>query len=115
RPASSAPTPSGSPPASPSSSSSSSRSDERRLDGAQPGAEVPALPVPEREMSAHGWITTTLILLPLIAGMVIWVVPMPRVWIGPAALAVALAEILFWIEAVARFDFDKGGLQEANQ
>ena len=40
---------------------------------------------------------------------------MPRVWIGPAALAIALAEILFWIEAVARFDFDKGGLQESSQ
>ena len=66
-------------------------------------------------MSAYGWITTTLILLPLIAGLVIWVVPMPRVWIGPAALAVALAEVLFWIEAVARFDFDKGGLQESSQ
>jgi NADH-quinone oxidoreductase subunit M len=66
-------------------------------------------------MSAHGWITTTLILLPLIAAMAIWVVPMPRVWIGPAALAVALAEILFWIEAVARFDFGKGGLQESSR
>ena len=66
-------------------------------------------------MSAHGWITTTLILMPLIAAMVIWILPMPRVWIGPATLAIALAEILFWIEAVARFDFDKGGLQESNQ
>lgn len=66
-------------------------------------------------MTNHGWVTTTLILVPLIAALVIWVVPMPRVWVGPAALAVALAEIGFWIHALVQFDFDKGGLQEANK
>jgi len=54
-------------------------------------------------MSAHGWITTTLILVPLIAGAAIWVVPMPRVWIAPAAVAVALAERL-------RFDHPTTGI-----
>jgi NADH-quinone oxidoreductase subunit M len=66
-------------------------------------------------MSAHGWITTTLILLPLAGAMLIWLVPTPRVWIAPTALLVSLFEIGFWIEAVARFDFDRGGLQEASE
>src|SRR5436305_10959210 len=66
-------------------------------------------------MNGHGWITTTLILLPLGGALLLWLVPMPRVWIGPAALLISLFEIGFWIEAVARFDFGKGGLQESSK
>ena len=66
-------------------------------------------------MSAHGWITTTLILLPLGGALLVWLVPMPRVWIAPTALLVSLFEIGFWIEAVARFHFDRGGLQESSK
>jgi len=66
-------------------------------------------------MNAHGWVTDTLILLPLGGALLVWLVPMPRVWIAPTALLVALFEIGFWIEAVARFDFDRGGLQEASK
>jgi NADH-quinone oxidoreductase subunit M len=66
-------------------------------------------------MTAHGWITTTLILVPLLGALLVWVVPMPRVWIAPTALLLSLFEIGFWIEAVARFDFDKGGLQESTK
>jgi NADH-quinone oxidoreductase subunit M len=66
-------------------------------------------------VSAHGWITDTLILLPLGGALLLWLVPMPRVWIAPTALLVSLFEIAFWIEAVARFDFDRGGLQEASK
>ena len=40
---------------------------------------------------------------------------MPRVWVAPAALLVSLFEVGFWIEALVRFDFDRGGLQESNQ
>ena len=65
-------------------------------------------------MTSHGWLTTTMIMLPLIAAVVIWVVPMPRVWVGPAALLVSLFEVGFWIEALVRYDFDRGGLQEWN-
>ena len=65
-------------------------------------------------MTAHGWITTTMIMLPLIAGLVLFVVPMPKVWVAPAALLVSLFEIGFWIEALVRYDFDRGGLQEWN-
>ena len=65
-------------------------------------------------MTSHGWITTTMVMLPLIAAVVIWVVPMPRVWVAPAALLVSLFEVGFWIEALVRYDFDRGGLQEWN-
>ena len=40
---------------------------------------------------------------------------MPKVWIGPAAVAVALAEVGFWIHALAGSTSTKGGLQESNQ
>src|SRR5262249_7525604 len=66
------------------------------------------------QMTSHGWITTTMIMLPLIAAGVIWIVPMPRVWVAPAALLVSLFEVGFWIEALVRYDFDRGGLQEWN-
>ena len=58
----------------------------------------------------------TLILLPLIAALVIWVVPMPRVWIGPAALAVALAEIGCSGSRRSRGSTStRAGLQESSQ
>jgi NADH-quinone oxidoreductase subunit M len=66
-------------------------------------------------MSSHGWITDVLILLPLGGALLLWLVPMPRVWIAPTALLVALFEIGFWVEALVRFDFDKGGLQESSK
>jgi NADH-quinone oxidoreductase subunit M len=66
-------------------------------------------------MSAHGWVTTALILVPLGGALLVWLLPMPRVWIAPTALLVSLFEIGFWIEAVVRFDFDRGGLQEAGR
>jgi NADH-quinone oxidoreductase subunit M len=64
---------------------------------------------------SHGWITTTLILLPLGGALLLWLVPMPRVWIAPTALLLSLFEIGFWIEALVRYDFEKGGLQEATR
>ena len=66
-------------------------------------------------MSSHGWITDVLILLPLGGALLLWLVPMPRVWIAPTALLVALFEIGFWVEALVRFDFGKGGLQESSK
>src|SRR6266542_6492537 len=64
---------------------------------------------------SHGWITTTLILLPLGGALLLWLVPMPRVWIAPTALLISLFEIGFWIEALVRFDFSRGGLQESSR
>jgi NADH-quinone oxidoreductase subunit M len=66
-------------------------------------------------MSAHGWIVDTLILLPLGGALLLWLVPMPRIWIAPTALLLSLFEIGFWIEALVRYDFDRGGLQEASR
>ena len=73
------------------------------------------MPALERGVSAHGWITDVLILLPLGGALLLWLVPMPRVWIAPTALLISLFEIGFWIEALVRFDFDKGGLQESSK
>ena len=55
-----------------------------------------------------GWITTTLILLPLGGALVVWLLPLPRFWIGSFATLVALAEVAFWVDALARFDFSRG-------
>jgi NADH-quinone oxidoreductase subunit M len=66
-------------------------------------------------LSAHGWITDTLILLPLCGALLLWLVPMPRVWLAPTAMLLALFEIGFWIEALTRFDFGRGGLQESTR
>ena len=38
-------------------------------------------------MNAHGWLTTTLILLPLGGALLVWLLPMPRVWLAPLAAA----------------------------
>ncbi|MFL6006802.1 MAG: proton-conducting transporter membrane subunit, partial [Gaiellaceae bacterium] len=66
-------------------------------------------------MNAHGWVTTTLILVPLGGALLVWLLPMPRVWLAPLALLIALFEIGFWIEALTKFDFGKGSLQESSK
>src|SRR5581483_6511960 len=40
---------------------------------------------------------------------------LPRFWVGSLALLASLAEVGFWIDALARFDFDRHGLQLAQQ
>ena len=55
--------------------------------------------------------TTLLIILPLAAAVVIWVLPLNRVSAGSLALLAALAEVGIWIQMLARFDFGRGGLQ----
>jgi NADH-quinone oxidoreductase subunit M len=57
------------------------------------------------------WLTTLLILLPLGAALVLWILPLPRFWVGSLALLVSLVEVGFWITAVGEFDFGRGGLQ----
>jgi NADH-quinone oxidoreductase subunit M len=58
-----------------------------------------------------GWLTTALILLPVAGALVVWILPLRPFAVGSTALLVALAEVALWIDAVARFDFDKPGLQ----
>jgi NADH-quinone oxidoreductase subunit M len=59
--------------------------------------------------------TTVLIVLPLAAALVIWVLPLNDVSAGALALLAALAEVGVWIQLVARYDFGQGGLQFSQQ
>jgi NADH-quinone oxidoreductase subunit M len=57
------------------------------------------------------WLTTILILLPLGAALVIWLLPWTSQAAGSFALLAALAEVGVWINALTRFDFDASGIQ----
>jgi NADH-quinone oxidoreductase subunit M len=57
------------------------------------------------------WLTTILISLPVAGALVVWLVPMPRHWVGSLATLVSLVQVGFWILAVKRFDFGNGALQ----
>ncbi|HEX9140910.1 MAG TPA: NADH-quinone oxidoreductase subunit M, partial [Gaiellaceae bacterium] len=59
--------------------------------------------------------TTLLIVLPLAAALLIWVLPLNDVSAGALALLAALAEVGLWIQLLVRYDFAKGGLQFAQQ
>src|SRR5712691_12630141 len=59
--------------------------------------------------------TTLLIALPLGAGLLIWILPLNRTSAGSLALLAALAEVGVWIQLLARFDFNRNGLQFAQQ
>jgi NADH-quinone oxidoreductase subunit M len=59
----------------------------------------------------NDWLTTILIFLPAAAGLLLWLLPLPRFWAGSLATLVSLVEIGFWITAVGRFDFDSPALQ----
>ncbi|MES1246340.1 MAG: NADH-quinone oxidoreductase subunit M [Actinomycetota bacterium] len=56
-------------------------------------------------------ITAVLVSLPIVAALVVWVLPLSRYATGSLAVLVSLAEVGIWIEQAARFDFSKGGLQ----
>jgi NADH-quinone oxidoreductase subunit M len=56
-------------------------------------------------VGSGGWITTTLILLPMAGAIGIFLAPLPRVAIGPLAFLISLFEIGFWITGVTHFDF----------
>jgi NADH-quinone oxidoreductase subunit M len=62
-----------------------------------------------------GWLTDTLILLPLGGALFIWLVPLPRLAAGLVALAVSLAEIAFWAGALVTFDFADPRVQLQSQ
>jgi NADH-quinone oxidoreductase subunit M len=58
---------------------------------------------------------TILIILPLAAALLIWVLPLNDVSAGALAVLAALAEVGVWIQLVARYDFARGGLQYSEQ
>ena len=60
-------------------------------------------------------LTTLIVLLPLVAAVVVWVVPLPREATAGLALLVALAEVALWIATLVRFDFGSSALQESAQ
>ena len=59
--------------------------------------------------------TTVLIVLPLAAALIIWVLPLNDVSAGALGLLAALAEVGVWIQLVVRYDFAQGGLQFSQQ
>ncbi len=61
------------------------------------------------------WLSTILIFLPMAGAIVVWLVPMPRYWVGSLATLVSLMEIGVWVASIQHFDFDDGSLQLAQQ
>src|SRR5437588_3393422 len=66
--------------------------------------------VPHRQVSSSS-LTSILIWLPIAAAILIWVLPLSRYATGSLAVLFSLAEVGFWIEQAARFDFSRSGLQ----
>ena len=56
----------------------------------------------------NAWLTTILIFVPVVGALVVWLVPMARLWAGITALLTMAVELGFWIVAIVRFDFDNG-------
>jgi NADH-quinone oxidoreductase subunit M len=56
-------------------------------------------------------ITAVLVSLPIVAALVVWLLPLSRYATGSLAVLVSLAEVGIWIEQAARYDFSTGGLQ----
>src|SRR6266496_2593051 len=55
--------------------------------------------------------TTLLILLPIGAALVIWVLPLNPISAGSLAVLAALVEVGVWVQLLVRFDFSRSGLQ----
>ena len=56
-------------------------------------------------------LASILIWLPIAGALLIWLLPLSRYATGSLALLFSLAEVGFWIEQAARFDFARSGLQ----
>ena len=56
----------------------------------------------------ESWLTTILILLPVIGALIVWLLPLPGQFAASLALLVSLTEVGFWINAVFRFEFEQG-------
>ena len=54
-------------------------------------------------------LTSILIWLPVAGALLIWLLPLSRYATGSLALLFSLAEVGFWIEQAARFDFSRAG------
>jgi NADH-quinone oxidoreductase subunit M len=56
-------------------------------------------------------VTTLLIILPLAAALIVWLLPLNTISAGSLSVLAALAEVGVWIQMLVRYDFAKGGLQ----
>ncbi len=54
---------------------------------------------------------TLLIVLPLAAALIVWLLPLNPLSAGALSVLAALAEIGIWIQLLVRYDFARGGLQ----
>jgi NADH-quinone oxidoreductase subunit M len=61
------------------------------------------------------WLTTVLILLPVGAALLVWLLPWSNQAAGSLALLAALVEVGIWINAVTRFEFEPAGLKFEQQ
>ena len=52
---------------------------------------------PLRGAAMSGWLTTTLVFLPIAGALLLWLLPWPRLWAGSLATLVALVEVGLWI------------------
>ena len=66
---------------------------------------------PSRLRLGELMLTTALILVPIAAALVLWLLPWTARAAGGFALLVALADLAVWVVAVQRFDFDARPLQ----
>ena len=55
-----------------------------------------------------GWLTTTLVFLPIAGALLLWLLPWPRLWAGSVATLIALVEVGLWIVSLTNFDFEAG-------
>jgi NADH:ubiquinone oxidoreductase subunit 4 (subunit M) len=58
------------------------------------------------------WLTTILILLPVGAALVVWLLPWSNQAAGSVALLAALVEVGVWINTLVRFDFAPGSASD---
>jgi NADH-quinone oxidoreductase subunit M len=61
------------------------------------------------------WLVTILILFPLGAALVVWLLPWSNQAAGSLALLAALVEVGIWVNVFIRFEFEPGGLQFEQQ
>jgi len=63
----------------------------------------------------NGWLTTILIVLPVLGALLVAVLPLTSYWLGSLAALISLIEVGFWITAAGKFDFGSSKLQFSQQ
>jgi NADH-quinone oxidoreductase subunit M len=63
----------------------------------------------------NAWLSTILIFLPMLGGLLVWLAPFSRFWAGSVATLVSLVEVGIWILSLGRFDFGQSTLQFEQQ